>query len=92
LIFKETLEINGKVKGNCDAELVVKALSNYYENPLDHSVLITGDGDFACLIQFFISKSHKISVVAPNQKYCSYLIKKTNVPIVMLEQLKHKLQ
>jgi len=92
LIFKETLEIDGKVKGNCDAELVVQAMSNYYEHPMDQSILITWDGDFACLIYFFISKNHHISVIAPNKNYCSYLIKKTTVPIVMLEELKHKLQ
>jgi uncharacterized LabA/DUF88 family protein len=44
LIFKETLSIAGKIKGNCDAELVVKAVSNFYEQNTDKVVLITGDG------------------------------------------------
>jgi uncharacterized LabA/DUF88 family protein len=92
LIFKETLEINGKVKGNCDAELVVKAVENYYEQPATQSVLVTWDGDFACLVDFFVSKQHAVTILVPNRLYCSYLLKKRNAPLVLLEEQKHKFQ
>jgi uncharacterized LabA/DUF88 family protein len=92
LIFKETLEIDGKVKWNCDAELVVKALSGFYELSPYHSVIVTWDGDFACLLDFFIEKGHKHTLLAPNKKYCSYLLKKRNSPIVLLEDIRQKFQ
>ena len=90
LVFKETLEIDGKVKGNCDAELVVKAISSIYEEHTTKAVLVTGDGDFACLLDFFKEKSHKVVLLVPNKHFCSYLLKKRNVPMVVLEDVKHK--
>jgi uncharacterized LabA/DUF88 family protein len=92
LIFKETLEIAGVVKWNCDAELVVKAVSHHYEEKPLRTILVTGDGDFACLIDFFFEKKQHVVVLAPTKKYCSYLIKKRNLPIVFLEELKQKFQ
>lgn len=93
LIFKETLEVDWKVKWNCDAELVIKAVSNVYEdNSIQQSVLITGDGDFACLVDFLLEKQHKVIIIAPNRSYVSYLLKKKNTPVVYLEEQKHKIQ
>ncbi len=91
LIFKETLKVDGKVKWNCDAELVIKAVSDQYEQPASQVILITGDGDFACLLDFFRQKSQLVTLLAPNKNYCSYLLKKRNIPIVFLEELHHKL-
>ena len=90
IIFKETLEIAGKVKWNCDAELVVKAVSDFYEVQTKNAVLVSWDGDFACLLDFFKEKSCPIIVLSPNKKYCSYLLKKRNIPIIFLEELKSK--
>ena len=92
LVFKETLEIEGKVKWNCDAELVVKAVSSVYEDKTTKAIIVTWDGDFACLIDFFKEKRHPITLLAPNKSYCSYLLKKRNIPIVLLEEVKHKFQ
>ncbi len=88
LIFKETLEIDGKVKWNCDAELVVSSVSHFYEANTKKSILVTGDGDFACLLDFFKSRQCPVILLAPNKKYCSYLLKKRNIPIVLLEDVK----
>lgn len=90
LIFKETLEIEGKVKGNCDAELVLAAISNFYEDHTQGALLVTGDGDFACLLDFFKEKDHNVIVLAPNKNFCSFLLKKRNVRIVFLEEVKKK--
>ena len=92
LIFKETLEIQGKIKWNCDAELVVKAVSSLYEDKTTQAILITGDGDFACLLDFYLERKHKVILLAPNKSFCSYLLKKRNAPIVILEDIKHKFQ
>jgi len=50
LVFKPTLTLmDGKVKGNVDAELVLHAMIEW--NNYDKAVLVTGDGDFHCLVE-----------------------------------------
>lgn len=76
LIFKPTVRYfeNGKqtVKGNVDAELVLHAAAIEYEN-YDKAIIVSGDGDFACLIEY-LSKKHKLShVFAPSKKYSKLL-------------------
>lgn len=92
MVFKETLNIKGTVKGNCDAELVVKAVTDYYEQHTDQVILVTGDGDFSCLVDFFTERKCKVVICAPDKKSCSYLLKKRNVPIVWLDEVKGKIQ
>ena len=87
LIFKETRQIEWKTKGNCDAELVVQSLSQFYEEYTTKVILVTGDGDFACLVKFFQSKKCPVVLLAPNSIFCSYLLKKTNVYIVFLNEV-----
>lgn len=91
LIFKETLEIEGKVKWNCDAELVVQAVTNRYEWDKNSVVLVTGDGDFACLVDFFVARKTKVVILAPHRSYCSFLLKKRNIPIVFLQEIAQKI-
>jgi len=68
-VFKPTLALkDGKVKGNVDAELVLHSmieLANY-----NQAVIVSGDGDFYCLIEYFISQNKLKKVLVPNQ--CSY--------------------
>lgn len=91
LIFKETTtSAQGHVKGNCDAELVLKVASDYYEQVFDIFVLVTGDGDFRCLVDFLLEHNSKVSVIAPNKQKCSILLKRTNVPILNLSEHLHK--
>ena len=48
LVFKEVVyDSDGKAKGNCDAELVLKTVSDYYTKAFAKCILVTGDGDFA---------------------------------------------
>ncbi|MHA1549914.1 MAG: NYN domain-containing protein, partial [Alphaproteobacteria bacterium] len=59
LVFKETLVLkDGTTKGNCDAELVIQALEDFYEEKdgVNMGILVSGDGDFACLIDFWMCK------------------------------------
>jgi uncharacterized LabA/DUF88 family protein len=74
LIFKPILELkNGKVKGNCDAELVLQAMIDYknYEKAL----IITGDGDFYCLVKHLQEKNKLLTVLVPTPKNCSSLLR-----------------
>jgi uncharacterized LabA/DUF88 family protein len=75
LIFKPILELkNGEVKGNCDAELVLQAMIDY---KLYHqAIIVSGDGDFHCLIKYLQEKNKLKTVLVPSEKACSILIKK----------------
>ncbi|MBI2410889.1 MAG: NYN domain-containing protein [Candidatus Kerfeldbacteria bacterium] len=74
-IFKPTLMYkDGKTKGNCDAELVLHAMIEYQN--YHQAVIITGDGDFHCLVQYFIEQEKLKKLLIPNQRKYSGLLKK----------------
>lgn len=74
LIFKPTLKNkNGVIKGNCDAELVLQAMIDF--NNYDQAVIVSGDGDFYCLIKYFIEQDKLTAVVVPNRLKFSALLK-----------------
>lgn len=92
LIFKQiAYDGAGEIKGNCDADLVLKAVSDYYEKHFDNAVLITGDGDFACLTNFLLEKAKLRVILAPEHKKCSILLKKTAAHITYLEEFRQRL-
>ncbi len=77
LIFKPTLEYkDGTTKGNCDAELVLQAMIDYPN--YDRAVIVTGDGDFYCLVNYFIQQNKLAQVLIPNRWRYSALFKKIN--------------
>lgn len=82
--------MEGVVKGNCDAELVLKTVSDFYEKAFDKCILITGDGDFGCLVEFLKNNNALDSVLSPDEKKCSILLKNKNVSILFLNDLYHK--
>lgn len=91
LIFKETtVNADGKAKGNCDAELVLKAVSDLYEGKFWNSIIISSDGDFSCLVNFLKEKEAILSILVPHKQKCSILLKRTGVPIVPLDEHYHK--
>jgi uncharacterized LabA/DUF88 family protein len=90
LIFKQTVSIGEKIKGNCDAELVLKTTSDFYEKEFDLSILISGDGDFGCLVEFLRDRQSIPEIIAPDKNKCSILIKNKNVKITFLNDLYHK--
>lgn len=93
LIFKPTLErkIGRKViiKGNVDAELVLHTMIQY-EN-YDKAVIVSGDGDFHCLIEYLEEKKKLYKVIAPNKKYSS-LLRKFAPYIVLVELFREKVE
>ena len=90
LVFKQTVSVNGEIKGNCDAELVLRATSHFYEGEYDQCVLLSGDGDFDCLVEFLIEKKAMRSILAPNRKKCSFLLRNKNTELVFLNDVYHK--
>ena len=94
LVFKPTVQYfqNGKqtVKGNVDAELVLHAAAIQYAN-YDKAVIVTGDGDFACLVEFLEDKGKLLHILTPNHKY-SQLLKPFSQYIIHMSQLKKSVE
>lgn len=75
IIFKPTiLDGDGKAKGNCDAELVLSAAAIEYNN-YNRAIIVTGDGDFTCLMNYLYDNQKLEKILAPNIDKCSSLIK-----------------
>ena len=83
LIFKEVIyDGKGKAKGNCDTDLVVKAMQDTYENNLEKAILVSSDGDYAPLVKFLKSKEKMATILSPyDTKKSSILLKRTGVKI-----------
>jgi len=73
LVFKPVIQNrDGKIKGNIDAELVMNAMRELKN--FDMAVIISGDGDFYCLIEYF-DELHKLkAILIPNKRSCSTLL------------------
>lgn len=93
LVFKEIVyDGSGKAKGNCDADLVLQAARDYYENHPSSALLISSDGDYASLVRFWQEKKVPCAIVSPAPiAKCSILLKRTGAPIIYLEDMKRKL-
>jgi uncharacterized LabA/DUF88 family protein len=94
LVFKETVcDGNGKIKGNCDADLVLFAVRDAYENAYKKTVIVSSDGDYAGLVKFLIEKEKLKILLSPSKsEKCSILLKRTSAPIAYLENQKKILQ
>ena len=76
LKFKPTIpDADGKIKGNIDADLVLRAtleLSDY-----DKAVIVSSDGDFYSLVQHLYENNKLEVVLSPDEENCSNLLKQT---------------
>lgn len=77
LVFKPTVHYfkDGKktTKGNVDAELVLYAAAKEFKN-YDKAVIVTGDGDFACLLEYLDDENKLSKLLIPNKyNYSSFL-------------------
>ena len=91
LVFKPTLTLrSGKSKGNVDAELVLHTMLEY--DNFDKAVIVTGDGDFYCLVEHLLKTGKLERLVVPDQNNYSSLLRKFNQHIVFLGGLKKKLE
>jgi uncharacterized LabA/DUF88 family protein len=81
----------GKIKGNCDAELVLQAMID--KSVYDGAVIITSDGDFACLVTHLLSCNKLFRVIAPCYAGCSHLLKEASgAKIDFLDNAKVKIE
>ena len=92
LIFKPTLKYkDGTIKGNCDAELVLHTMIEYKK--YQKAVIVTGDGDLACLVQYLLQNNKLATLLVPNRfKYSALLKKAAKKSINFMNDLRSKLE
>jgi uncharacterized LabA/DUF88 family protein len=91
LIFKPTLNLpDGKPKGNIDAELVLHAMIEY--SNYDKAVIVTGDGDFHCLIEYLKKQDKLNRLIIPNRRKFSSLLRKFAKDMTFMNDLRKKLE
>jgi uncharacterized LabA/DUF88 family protein len=72
LVFKPTITYkDGLTKGNVDADLVLNAMIEYAD--YKKGVIVTGDGDFYCLIDYLRQQNKLAQVLIPNERLYSTL-------------------
>lgn len=77
------------VKGNIDAELVLwamKEMSNY-----DKAIIVSGDGDFYCLVEYLEQKKRLKHVLTPTAHY-SGLYNRYDDYVIKLDNFKRELR
>ena len=94
LIFKEVVyDGNGRPKGNCDADLVLQATRDAYENKFYKVVIVSSDGDYAGLVKFLQEKQKLLTILSPsNEKKCSILLKRTGAKIAYINDRRSHLE
>lgn len=75
-------------KGNADAELVLQAMKEYQN--YDKAVVVSGDGDFYCLVEYLSEQKKLLHLLAPNHHYSS-LYKPFQESVVVLDDFKREL-
>ena len=92
-IFKPTLKYkDGTTKGNCDAELVLWSMVEYKK--YDKAVIVSGDGDFHCLVKYLVEDNKLEALIIPDKfKYSALLKFKIFRPYLrFVNDLKNKIQ
>ena len=92
LIFKPILELReGRVKGNVDAELILQAMIDYQD--YSQAVIVTGDGDFYCLVKHLSMQGKLAKILAPSRENCSILLRKVSrEKVALVSDLRSKLE
>ncbi len=90
LVFKPTLLLkDGTPKGNVDAELVLHAMIEFPN--YNKAMIVSGDGDFHCLIDYLKRQNKLLNVMVPNRDKYSSLLRKFTGDLVFMNNLREKL-
>ena len=92
LIFKPTIpDADGKIKGNIDADLVLRVMLELGD--YDKAVIVSSDGDFYSLVQYLYESGKLKIVLSPDIENCSNLLKQTaKEKIWFMNELQDKLE
>ena len=92
LVYKPTVnDDEGKPKGNVDAELVLHSSAIEYPN-YDQAVIVSGDGDFLCLVEYLRKKGKLKGIIIPNRYSESSLLKDFGNYKTFINREKEKLE
>jgi len=89
LMFKSISRFkDGKVKGNCDAELVLQAMIDY--DSYRQAVIVSSDGDFGCLVRHLNAHEKLRQVLACSRLGCSHHLRlAAGSRVAYLEGIRH---
>lgn len=95
IIFKPTLQYFGgnsspQIKGNVDAELVLHTMIEY--NNFDQAIIVSGDGDYFCLIEYLEKNEKLLHVMIPNKFSFSSLLRPFSKYLIYVTDLKLSLK
>ena len=91
IVFKPTLQLpDGTVKGNVDAELVLHTMIEYPN--YDKALIVTGDGDFYCLVEHLIKQDKLLHLMIPDNGKYSSLFRKFRPYLLYMNGLRGKLE
>ncbi len=92
LIFKQVIgDASGKPKGNVDAELVLWAANVEWQN-YSKAVVVSGDGDFYCLLKLLQEKRRLERLIVPARYSESTLLKPFDAYKLYVENHRKKLE
>ncbi len=93
IVFKPIVQNHPDgIKGNIDAELVLHTMIEYTN--FDKAIIISGDGDFACLVEYLYLNKKLKKLIIPNRRRYSKLLKivlKDNKLFLFLDGFSKKL-
>ena len=58
----------------------------------DKAVIVSGDGDFHCLIKYLDSKDKMMKLIVPNKNGFSYLLRKFRKYIIYVNSFRKKVE
>lgn len=91
VVFKPTLSLGGgKVKGNVDAELVLHSMIEYQN--YKQAVIVTGDGDFHCLVEYLKKEGKLLRLIIPNKHKYSALLRSFAPDMAFISDWREKLE
>ena len=78
--------VDDQLENNFYEAVKQRGIENY-----DKAIVVSGDGDFACLLEFLDDKNKLLHVMTPNHKY-SKLLKPFSRYIVHVSQLRKSIE
>lgn len=90
LIFKPTITQHGETKGNVDSDLVLHTMINLKK--FSKAIIVAGDGDYLCLVEYLIKKNKLFKIVIPNRYSYSSLLRTYRKFIIYITDLRNNLE
>jgi uncharacterized LabA/DUF88 family protein len=91
LIFKPVQETSNGIKCNIDTEMVLQTMIQFPN--YDRAVIVSGDGDFTCLVDYLAGVNKLEAIMIPGQKSYSHFLEKAGKNrVVFISKLKNILQ